>query len=252
MSEFINFLWVAFHDYFLVWLSGGGVIGAILIGIALWERHRGVPMRKTIYFSILAIALVVCATFSAWHDSQKNLKAVIEQRSVDTSKLGTCTSDLQNQKTLTISWQDRFADEQKSINALQAPQLQQQSTINSCVLSLGKMNPIVHRVVRVIVMPFSIRDKFYYSEMIITTNQNEPQASGDLRCDNDFEINSPPSLPAIAGKNFVGGIAATKISDHEYLLSLQTLASYWGPTTPILLPIRTTTEERRGCIFTPQ
>ena len=73
------------------------------------------------------------ATFSAWHDADKNLRFVEKQRQQDVGDLGTCRTDLR----ATESSVDFF---QKQANVELSNFGLQQSALDACVVALGKTN----------------------------------------------------------------------------------------------------------------
>lgn len=265
MNDMLGFLWTAFFDYWKLWVTGTGIVGFGLFLISMFERHRGRVLGWKIYGAVLFCAFWFFGTFSAWHDSQKNLHNVIQQRGQDTSDLGRCAAHLQTESALKTSWQERYADQQKTINSFQAPQLQQQATLNSCVVSLGKLNPTITRQVSVITIPIGMREassnkmvglfaphKTYVMELIVTTNETQARPNGDLKCGNAFNIDSPPQLPILSTMAMVGGSIPQRISDREYAIRVENTGSEWGPNSPIYMGISSKSENIGKCTFMPQ
>jgi hypothetical protein len=199
-----GFLWTAFFDYWKSWVTGTGIVGFLLFLLSWYERHRKKTVSRKTYVAVLFCPFWFFGTFSAWHDAQKNLKSVILQREKDTGDLGICTSNLRTESTLKVSWQDRFADQQKVINSLQSPQLQQQATLNSCVVSLGKMNPIVNTKPGVVVIQvatetkppivrFGLPTKTYWYAIVLSINKRINFA-GRLKCSHQFK----PGIPEMS------------------------------------------------------
>lgn len=58
------------------WAGGGGVGGAVLVIIALWERWSGRSMDKRMYFSIIIGAFMLGAFFMAWRDQAMKVRAL--------------------------------------------------------------------------------------------------------------------------------------------------------------------------------
>ena len=266
MAEILQFLWTAFRAYWAAWVTGTGTVGLMLFVLSAFERKRGRSVSWRLYAAILFCVFWFLGTFSAWHDSQKNLKAVIEEKTGYVSSLGSCESNLSIQAAKTASWQDRFADQQKTINALQGPQLQQQATINSCVVSLGKMNPIITRKESVILVPYATKDanssrlvnslfpnKVYLAKLLIITNVAEIRPTGRLRCEQPFDVtSSPETLVAIASGGIFGMGAHKAISDREYDISVNNTGAIWDPTSPVLMDVSSATPTLGTCRFTPQ
>jgi hypothetical protein len=143
-TSLLRFIWVSFREYWGVWVTGTGLMGLLLFLLNLMQNVSGWKMKPRHYLIVLFCTFWFLATFSAWRDADRNLQSVIAQRTKDTGDLGKCSGNLQTQTALKESWQERYADQQKTINAFQGPQFQQQATLNSCVVSLGKLNPIVN------------------------------------------------------------------------------------------------------------
>jgi hypothetical protein len=264
MTDILDFLWTAFRQYWGVWVTGTGTVGLLFFGLGVFERKRGRAVTWKTYLAVLFCVFWFLGTFSAWHDSQKNLHVVIDQRAQDNSNLGACRADLQTQRALIGSWQERFADQQKTINALQSPQLQQQATINSCVVSLGKMNPKVRESIVVIPISLFVSDpktgrlvgqfyphKVYSTELIITTNEVEPRFHGTLRCDNPFTPVNAPQLPRSTQTVMTTTAPPSRISDREYEISTSASGVEWGPSYPAHMRITTEAEDPGNCTFAP-
>ncbi len=260
MGSALEFLWTAFRDYWKVWVTGTGTVGFFLFGLGLFERHRGKSLNWKIYTAILFCTFWFLGTFSAWHDSQKNLRLVIQQREHDTSSLGSCTSNLRLQTALKESWQERFADQQKTINALQGPELQQQATINSCVVSLGKTNPFISTKTSVVAFDVASSIKpsafklgsptvTYFIAIVISTNRRT-NFSGRLNCSYPFKIDSSPQVSARESNSGMYGTGSfTVVSDKEYVLANADTGGLWDAADPVYLTGESNTKVIGPCTF---
>jgi len=193
MDEILRFLWTAFFDYWKTWVTGTGIIGFGFFLLHLYERNRGKTMTPKKYGMVLFCSFWFFATFSAWHDAQKNLRNVIGQREKDTSNLGECNSDLRAERVLTSSWQGRFSDQQKVINDFQGPQLQQQATLSTCVVALGKVNSpepirIMNRVMPIEKLPNTVHSTTEAGVLIAETNRRIAAFSGKIVCPQPFFV----------------------------------------------------------------
>jgi hypothetical protein len=115
-------------------------VGGILWGINYWsDRVRKHPVSLRTNLLILFCAFWFLATFSAWHDADKNLTLVEQQRAVDTSKLASCTSDLTAKSGLVELYQSQLTAQQTMFNSVQG-------TLSECVNgSLEKVRAKVDR-----------------------------------------------------------------------------------------------------------
>lgn len=223
------------------------------------------PVSKKWFLAASLICLFV-ACYQSWLDEHRNTTTVIGEKAVEAGANNTCQSDLRAENTFASGQESLINSQRQSIDQSQQTIGKQQTAVNTCVVSLGKMNPIVRREVHVILIPFGIRtktstafisryasnpDKVYMEEIVITTNEDEVRASGYLRCDTAFELSGNPELPMISS-----GMLTTsppqKISDREYRIEVSNTGSHWGPSTPIYFPIQSDSEMLGGCTFTPQ
>ncbi len=253
-SSFLRFIWIAFREYWGVWVTGTGIVGLLLWGLSFIENVVGWKMRPRHYIATLFCTFWFLATFSAWHDADKNLSSVINQRIADGAQLGGCKADLQVQTVRMESWQERFADQQRTINALQGPQLKQQATINSCVTSLGKMNPILTTRIEAYYIELDVKQDLGFYEMLITTNHPETP-SGRIHCDGAFQPLTPAYIH-VFGLGIVMQLAyqpPRAISDRDYEVQVHNTGASWGPNSPIYFAFRTSDPSHLGkCKFTPQ
>lgn len=67
MTDFLIWLGEVF-GHWQNWLSGGGLGGAVLLLLYLWERLTGRTMNKQIYAAIAIAAFLFAAFFMAWRD----------------------------------------------------------------------------------------------------------------------------------------------------------------------------------------
>ncbi len=83
MSTFFRFVWIAFVQYWGVWVTGTGLVGLALWGLSFAQDITGWKMKPRYYLILLFCVFWFLATFSAWHDSDKNLILVTQQRAQD-------------------------------------------------------------------------------------------------------------------------------------------------------------------------
>jgi hypothetical protein len=167
-----------------------------------------------------------------WTDSLAN------KRQAD-SLLAQCKSGSSLQQQRADLLQRNVAAQQQTIDSQQSQLNAAQGTMNSCVVSLGKMNPVVSTKIKA--LPLQVfnqngKDKFglpivtYAYAIVIMTNRNmEPV--GDLKCANAFSPGTP-QLTAQAQMAMVGTGAPTPISDREYEIRVSNTGASWTDENP--------------------
>lgn len=242
---------------------------ALMSGIASFvlatvQAVRKSPLSARIFWVVGALCLLF-AFDQAWQDEHRNTQAVAVEKAAAVSSATSCIQDARVEQVYTKGLQSLNDSQRATIDNEQLVNGRQQSAVNSCVISLGKMNPIVNREISVIKIPVAMRDatsnrfvgmftphKVYVAELIITTNQTEARPVGDLRCQNSFSIDSDPQLPMLASTALTGGSAPQRISDREYGIRVFNTGSEWGPNSPIFMAVSSVSETVGSCTFRPQ
>jgi hypothetical protein len=148
LSPFFRFVWIAFREYWGAWVTGTGLIGLLLWLLVYLQGVTGRKMKPRHHFIVLFCTFWFIATFSAWHDADRNLQSVILQRSEDTSHLNVCSADLKIAQSQTA-----FFERQANVGLTNFSV--QQQTLNSCVLQLGISNKKVPLIITVKESAFS-------------------------------------------------------------------------------------------------
>lgn len=227
---------------------------------------RDLPIKqfiKKLFFWVFVVAAFVSSCFLAWHDEHQNTTNVILEKSQFASAATNCESELKATAATLKGKEELATSLQATVSGLQAPEAQQQATINSCVVALGKMNPLIKRKNTVISIPTMTRDansnrqvsmffphKLYIFELVLTSNEVESRAAGNLHCEQAFEVISRPQLPVL-GSGLIGSGQSQRISDREYEIRIFDTASEWGPNSPIYLSVSSAEESFGACSFTP-
>jgi len=239
-----------------------GIASFVLATISAIKRKPVIER----WFWIAGAICLIAAFDGAWQDEHRNTQTVIQEKATEASQKNSCLQDARVEQAYRVGLEGLNFDQTKTIDNQRDINAKQQTAVNSCVVSLGKMNPVVHREVRVIVIPYGtaaknsgafvsrfakVPEKVYMAELIITTNEDEIRPSGYLRCNDAFEVAGLPQLPSIKG-GMIAPAMPEHVSDREYKIDISDTGSYWGPSTPIYMPIRSDTEILAGCSFTPQ
>lgn len=259
MSTFFLFISDLFHQVLFYF---GGVFA---MGVFVIEKIYK-PIKKSWFLGASLVCLFV-ACYQGWLDEHRNTETVIAEKASEAGLKNSCLTDLRVESAFAKGQESLNGSQRQTLDRQQDTIAKQQTAVNGCVVSLGKMNPIVRREIRVILIPFGIAtknstsfvsryasnpNKLYMEEVVITTNEDMVRPSGYLRCNNDFEIAGNPELPMISDMAMVGTSAPVKVSDREYRIEVSNTGSHWGPSTPLYFPIRSSTEILAGCNFTPQ
>jgi hypothetical protein len=70
-TPLLRFIWIAFGEYFGVWVTGTGIVGILLWILNYVQGTTGKQMKPRYYATILFCTFWFLATFSAWHDADK-------------------------------------------------------------------------------------------------------------------------------------------------------------------------------------
>jgi hypothetical protein len=256
----IHFLFIGNVTAHLVALMSG--IASFLIAIYETAKRRSITAR---WFWAIGLLCVFFAADQAWQDEHRNTETVKNEKSAAVAAANTCAQNRLIADTYTRGLEELNREQRERIDHQQTTNDAQQHDVSSCVISLGKMNPKVRQEIRVVLIPIGTvaagTNKFttrfgpgreYLNEAVVTTNEDQVRPSGYLRCIENFAIEGLPQLPVVNSTRIVGTNPPRKISDHEYQISVSDSGSYWGPSTPIYMALRSETETLNGCMFTPQ
>jgi hypothetical protein len=244
MGDLMHFFWIAFREYWVTWVTGTGLAGFTLWAINyISDRVRKKPMKLRINIAILFCFLWFLATYSAWHDADKNLEFVKRQRADDTGKLAICTGDLKAQSaradvldTQLHTAQTTAIEAQKTINTAQ-------NTANSCVSSLAKI--AVGEPPRTYVYMVGIatlQKQPVLTEIVLVTNK-AMQLHGNLKCPDNFDVLDW----TLASGGARMGVGIHQISPREY--HFDTSSPLWEPHVPAVVNVLSSST-LRGCTFT--
>ncbi|MDR3752030.1 MAG: hypothetical protein P4K94_11145 [Terracidiphilus sp.] len=128
LSEIFPFLGSVF-EHWQIWLSGGGIGGFVVIGVALVEKLWGKSLSKRAHIYMFIIAFFLCACFLSWVDKDDALKSEHGGRISDNKNL---------QMQLNQCWWDKnqlssqFQYKSGVVDTLANQNRDQQNTINNC------------------------------------------------------------------------------------------------------------------------
>jgi hypothetical protein len=229
-------------------------IGGVFAFLVLFIEKIYKPIKKE-WFLIIATIFFFVATYQTWIDEHRNTQAVIAQKATAIGAVNTCNTEMRVQNARTAGIESLNSSLQKTIDDLQNTNGKQQSAVNSCVISLGKMNPVINtKIVAIPVPEGSFRDAAtgrttkYAFAMIITTNRLTP-AAGNLVCISAFDPVDYPELSTNGG----GAIALqppTRVANNEYGIRASSTGADWGPNNPIFFRVVSQFDDLGTCKFT--
>jgi hypothetical protein len=251
LSVFLKAFW---DTWYFINQSRTGVAFLLLVVVLtlfwLWQKHGlsdavkhyGRTLGEGFIIAAVAWALVFAVNFlyAPFHlqndmrARRDNVQAGLEgvRRTYDA-----CASSLTTEQVKTsllqaniTSQQSLINSQQSMLNSQQQTLGQQQGTVNSCVVSLGKLNvpePLKISSLSPVNIPnVSAWPKWEVS--LVTTNKMIQRTAFVVSCQNNISF-----LDAeIAGSSFRSG-AVTRLSDRSYFININSPA--WTPDAPLEL-----------------
>jgi hypothetical protein len=242
MSNVLRFLWIAFRQYWATWVTGTG-----LAGFALWvinyisDRVRSKPMSLRTNLTILFCFFWFLGTFSAWHDADKNLITVTQQRAYDNGKLNVCDSDFKAEHYLTGVLQSQLNSAQLLVGG-------QQSAINSCVTVLAVRDAAEAPKVTLKIAPGAIKTMdesgkpILVKIFVLQTNKPVAHLTGVIGCPSPMEV----KIASLAGE-FSTGMAPERLSDREFRINV--ISPGWNPAAPFVFGVGFHDDKGDACSF---
>ncbi len=242
MPTFLKFVWIAFVQYWGVWVTGTGLVGLALWGLSFAQAVTGWKMKPRYYIILLFCVFWFLATFSAWHDADKNLTLVTRQRAQDTGDLGACRGDLKAKSALLDQSGARIAQQQGIIDNEQSTFNNQQATLNSCVVSLGKANvpPAFHLEVHEHdITSKSLPRGTKGLVLVANVNRGLPSFDGFISCNKDFTVISA----SLTSGSFTHDSADYHSVQHRAPLNFQ----IWETSEPLVVILFGKTDDQFSC-----
>jgi hypothetical protein len=197
----------------------GGCIGVAILLIEHWTK-KSLTWRALWY--LLAFGLFM-SCFLAWHDEHRNSEVLIMDKADVTAKLASCAGDLKAAEAVRRLLNSQAVSQQGTINT-------QQSTVNTCVVTLAKMAAGEPERVYVWPVGIGIIKQPIVTELVVVTTRPE-MFRGNLECEAPFQI-FDWTLTSAAVRM---GTTMRQISPTKYHLGI--LSPIWEPTTPIVVNV---------------
>lgn len=244
MQEVLRFLYIALRQYWITWVTGTG-----LCGFALWfinfvsDRVREKPMSLRTNLMILFCFFWFLATFSAWHDADKNLQAVIKQRQEDTGSLGQCRVDLRAEHTKAEfldaqnkAQQTNLTNTQQTINTQTANLATGQTAITNLITQFGKLTELQPQ--KVVVKAGALEGlsteinsiKHYVWVVVAIPNKPISPVHGKILCEHPFTGLPSAKLPEVGA---MMDVQLGALNSREVVVRFS--SPVWTPETPVIV-----------------
>lgn len=233
--------------------------GIVSFTLGIVEYFRKQKTEATI-FAVVAMLFLLVACDEAWQDEHRNAEVVAAERSAAVSSQSVCQTDLRVEDAYSKGIEGQLGDARGALDKQAASLTQQQGTINSCVVSLGKMNPAINTHVSVAThvaasqtlknqkYGFTEETVHFYTIVIMTNRKLEPD--GLLKCDKSFTPHSA-DLSEHTNAYMVMSPTLDRIADNEYRLRVVDTGADWTEGNPLLLSA-TSDSDKLKCSFAPQ
>ncbi len=227
-----------------------GIASFVLATVQAVKKH---PLSEKLFWAAGAFCLFA-AFDQAWQDEHRNTQVVAGERALESGARNVCEQDARIQQAYAKGLEANSFSERRTIDSMRQTFDKQQLAVNGCVVSLGKMNPVLTNRVEAYYIELGKKGNADVFEMLITTNHPE-RPSGRLRCGGAFDPMEAPALH-VFGSGTITMLAFQspfKINDRAYDLRIVNTAGIWGPNTPIYFKFTTSDAAHLGeCGFTPE
>ena len=258
MDTFFLFLSDIAHQI-LFWVGG-----ALATVVFIIEKVREKSVAKK-WFVWTALACMCWSIFQAWVDEHRNTQTVIAEKASSVAADNACRSDLRVTEA-TLQGLRSFNDSLRStVDNQQTANTKQQLSINSCMISLGKLNPRLDTHASVLYFPvveqkvpygrYRFVSSRYLFAVVITTNRIASPV-GRFKCDKAFSIDDNPQLPTLENRGlppiYIAQQQPTPVSDREYRVRISSPNLDWGPNSPIYFVATSDYDTLGNCTFAIQ
>lgn len=237
--------------------GGAGLVGSLIEFL----RKKPTPARWLFGASAL---LFLYASDQAWQDEHRNSTTLISEKATVSGNLSECqtSSRLQDRDATSLREVNasltRSTDRMKGMYDSEQTLLNTQATqIGGCLVSLGKLNPALSTVYKVLLVPIYDEYKqnfpagFQFPRLALIQTNSRATPAGVVECKEDFQLASPPSLSpdAAGGPQIVSDVPTTQLSPRKFHIQVEGNA-IWNDGNPIHFFV-VAPHEIDGCTFKP-
>ena len=202
----------------------------------------------------LALVCLAVGCYLAWCDEHSNLNVVTAEKQAQSILANDCELRSQVRDAYERGLQGSNLAQQQNLESSRNNFEKQQSTLNDCVTSLGKMNPVInarYEVTAIMVASTNgVPPSNIYAVVMATNHRASPV--GKVSCAKEFTPGVFNGIGGTVGYGMVGYGVITKISPTEYSVSLSRDTGQWDATSPAFFLAHSADPYIGPCTFTPQ
>ena len=195
--------------------------------MSLIEKWSGHSLSKKAHVYLFLMLFFVCSCFLAWVDESDR-----------GDQLGQRANQLGGQVT---SLESQVSQKAGSITTMQEQLVKQQTTVDNCLLQLGKNQPEPPRIITKLIGYISlnpITERVHTTGVLGLTNRVISPVDIRINCNFEFDHVEGGVLVGTAGTSAIRSptdATSRRISDHEYRYVFS--FPIWAPDNPLLLRI---------------
>jgi hypothetical protein len=185
---------------------------------------------------------------------------VAGEKSSIASDYGRCQNNAQIEAAYTRGLEQSNLNQRQTVDDQRKQNMNQQNAVNNCVVSLGKMNPLINTRTGVVTIQvatetkppigrFGSSIKTYWYAIVLSANKRINFA-GRLKCSHQFKANAPQMSLRESGSGMFGTGLSRSISDSEYVLSNADTGGVWDAADPVYLVATSSEADIGPCTFT--
>jgi hypothetical protein len=212
------------------------------------------------WFWVAGAICLVAACDGAWQDEHRNSQVMAQEKSSIASDYGRCQSNAQIEAAYMRGLEQSNLNQRQTVDEQRKQNMNQQNAVNNCVVSLGKMNPLINTKIGAVAIQVATETKppairfgspivTYYYAIVLSANRRL-NFSGRLKCAGSFKANAPQVTLKEASNGFFGSGNAAPVSDREYILTNSDTGGVWDSTDPVYIVASSSNADINPCIFT--
>jgi len=208
--------------------------GFVSVGFALYEKYRRKETPSKIFWGLAALC-VLMAAYQAWLDQRRNVATLTEEKANLTSKYTECSSDLRAKDGGIQSLTDRLGDQRSRIDSQQGTIERQQTSVNSCVVTLGKIAQPEPQKINLLFnsLDFDPLKGKHVQQLIAVTNRSISPVRMSVQCNMTVSYFSSKiaGVPGVTG----GPLGGRPEPNNSYSFEID--SPPWTPTSPVVIDV---------------
>jgi hypothetical protein len=254
LSNYIDSAWSQIASHLVALMSG--ISSFIFATISAVNKK---PLVAKWFWAAGAICLIA-ACDGAWQDEHRNSQMMAQEKSSIAGDYGRCQNNAQIEAAYTRGLEQSNLNQRQTVDEQRKQNMNQQNTVNNCVVSLGKMNPLINTKTGVLAIQVATETRpspvrfgspttTYWFALVLSANRRINFA-GRLKCSHQFKATAPQMSLREAGSGMFGTGQSKPISDTEYVLSNADTGGVWDAADPVYLVATSSEPDIGPCSFT--